>query len=252
MKIGILSDLFVDELGPLPAPSEQPDVLVLAGNIAQGTRGLEWAALTYHCPIIYVCGNYSYRDRDIDTLDAELRERAWGTHVHMLQNDSLVLRGVRFVGCTLWSDFDLYGDPATAMQLAEEGTLDYYRIRDRAGRRIKPAATVARHQRDVKYLEGVLSTPYDDGHTIVITHHAPSSRSIPPRYRDDRLMACYASNLDRLVEQGSATLWIHGGEHDAADYTLGSTRVLANPRGYPTEDRLREVAPFRRDYYVEV
>jgi len=251
MKIGILSDLYIDELGALPAPSEPPDVLVLAGNIGQGTRGLEWAATTYHCPVIYVCGNYSYRDRDIDTLDAELKERAWGTHVHVLQNESLVVRGVRFVGCTLWSDFDLFGDPATAMQLAEDGSLDYYRIRDRAGRPIKPSDTLARHRRAVRYLEGAVSQPFDDGHTIVITHHAPSLQSIPPRYRDDRLMACYASNLDRLVEQAEATLWVHGGDHDAVDYSLGGTRVLANPRGLSSEG-IREVAPFRRDFCIEI
>jgi hypothetical protein len=251
VKIGILSDLYIDELGPLPAPSNPPDVLVLAGNIGQGTKGLEWAATTYQCPIIYVCGNYSYRDRDIDTLDEELRERAWGTHVHVLQNESLMVRGVRFIGCTLWSDFNLYGDAETAMLLAEEGSLDYYRIRDRDGRRIKPLDTVARHRKAVRYLEGVVSTPFEDFPTIIITHHAPSSRSVPPRFRGDQLMACFASNLDELVRHAQATLWLHGGEHDAADYMLGETRVLANPRGFSAKQG-REIRQFQQDYCVEV
>jgi hypothetical protein len=250
MKIGILSDLYVDEMGALGAPSQEPDVLILAGNIGQGMHGLEWAATTYHCPIIYVCGNYSYRDRDIDALDAELKDRAWGTHVHLLQNDSLIVRGVRFIGCTLWSDFDLYGDPETAMQLAEDGNLDYYRIRDPQGRPIKPSDTLARHRKAVSYLEGAVTQPFDDGHTVVITHHAPSSKSVPPRFRGDRLMACYASNLDRLVERAQAMYWVHGGDHDAVDYMLGGTRVLSNPRGFSNQG-IREIAPFRQDYYVE-
>jgi predicted phosphodiesterase len=251
MRIGILSDLYVDELGALPAPQQEPDVLILAGNIGQGMHGLEWAATTYRCPIIYVCGNYSYRDRDIDGLDAEMKERAWGTHVHVLQDESLVLRGVRFIGCTLWSDFDLFGDAQTAMRIAEDGSLDYYRIRDRIGRPIRPADTLARHRRDVRFLEAAVSESFDDGHTIVITHHAPSFKSIPPRFRDDRLMACYASNLDKLVKQADAMLWVHGGDHDAADYMLGGTRVVANPRGFQS-GATREIAPFRRDYYVEI
>lgn len=251
MKIGVLSDLYVDELGPLPAPSTQPDVLALAGNIGQGTRGLEWAAATYRCPVIYVCGNYTYRDRDIDTLDAELKARAWGTHVHVLQNECLVVRGVRFVGCTLWSDFELFGDPETAMQLAEDGHLDYYRIRDRKGHPIKPSETLARHRRAVQFLEDAATQPFDDGHTVVITHHAPSSKSIPPRYRDDQLMACHASNLDSLVQRAEAMVWLHGGVHDAADYMLGGTRVLANPRESPG-DGVREVAPFRRDFCIDI
>jgi len=32
-------------------------------------------------------------------------------------------------------------------------------------------------------------------------------------------------------------LWIHGYIHRCGDYTIGKTRVLANPRGYPTESR---------------
>jgi len=251
VKIGILSDLYVDELGPLPSHKDPPDVLVLAGNIGQGTKGLEWVSSTYQCPVIYVCGNYSYRDRDIDALDAELQERAWGTHVHVLQNQSLIVRGVRFIGCTLWSDFNLYGDPDTAMLLAEEGTLDYYRIRDRDGRRIRPADTVARHRKAVRYLDGMVSTRFEDFPTVIITHHAPSSKSVPPRYRGDKLMPCFASNLDELVKRTRAALWLHGGEHDAADYMLGETRVLANPRGFSARQE-REVRPFQQDYCVEV
>ena len=65
MRIGILSDLYIDKLGTPPAPKEMPDVLVLAGNIGGGTDGMAWAAATYHCPIIYVLGNYSYRGHNI-------------------------------------------------------------------------------------------------------------------------------------------------------------------------------------------
>jgi hypothetical protein len=251
VKIGVLSDLYLDELGPLPAPDQQPDLLLLAGNIGQGLHGLEWAAVTYQCPIIYVCGNYSYRDRDIDTLDAELKERAWGTHVHVLQNEALIVRGIRFIGCTLWSDFDLFGDPETAMQLAEDASLDYYRIRDKTGRHIKPSDTLARHRRAVRYLEDAACQPYDDGHTIVITHHAPSSRSVSARYRDDQLMACYASNLDRLVEKSEAMVWLHGGAPDAVDYTLGHTRVVSHPRGFLSQ-RGRDLPPFRQDFCIEI
>jgi hypothetical protein len=251
MKIGVLSDLFLEEYGTLPHPTTLPDVLVLAGNIGQGTRGLEWAMQNYRCPIVYVLGSYSYRERNIETLDAELRARASYTNVHILQNETLILRGVRFVGATLWSDFNLFGDAEAVMFLAQEGILDYYLIRDSKGASITPAATRAKHLESVRFLERTLGEPFA-GPTVVVTHHAPSLRSVPPRYRGDTLMASFASNLDGLVEHSRAKYWIHGCQHDSVDYTLGDTRVLANPRGYPQEELAREVGRFSREYFVEV
>lgn len=250
MKIGVLSDLYVDELGALPTPPEQPDILVLAGNVGQGTRGLEWAQAAYSCPIIYVCGPYSYREQNIDTLDSELRSRSWGSHVKMLQNETLVVRGIRFIGSTLWTDFNLHGDPDTAMLLAEEGSPDFKRIRRSDGETIRPVDIVARHRKAVDFLEQEATKHYEDGRTVIITHHAPSSKSVPPRYRDDMYAACCASHLDGLVERVDAAVWIHGSQHDSADYMLGRTRVVANPRGFPREQR--EVAPFKPNYFVEL
>jgi hypothetical protein len=70
---------------------------------------------------------------------------------------------------------------------------------------------------------------------VVVTHHAPSKRSLPPRFDDDLLSAAYASHLDELVEHSDARLWIHGHVHEQQDYMIGTTRVLCNPRGYPDE-----------------
>lgn len=37
-----------------------------------------------------------------------------------------------------------------------------------------------------------------------------------------------------MAETGAA-LWIHGHMHRRSDYLVGSTRVIANPRGYLDE-----------------
>jgi Icc-related predicted phosphoesterase len=70
---------------------------------------------------------------------------------------------------------------------------------------------------------------------VVVTHHAPSLRSIPRSFGDDLLSAAYASHMDGFVERSGACLWIHGHVHEHKDYTIGNTRVLCNPRGYPGE-----------------
>ena len=69
----------------------------------------------------------------------------------------------------------------------------------------------------------------------MITHHAPSKRSIPLEFQTDILSAAYASSLDAFVESSGARLWIHGHLHQAQDYFIGNTRVICNPRGYPDE-----------------
>lgn len=65
---------------------------------------------------------------------------------------------------------------------------------------------------------------------VVVTHHAPSQRSVPSQYRGDPLMLAYASDLDAVVQV--ADLWIHGHMHDIVDYTVGRCRVGRNLRGY--------------------
>lgn len=70
---------------------------------------------------------------------------------------------------------------------------------------------------------------------MVVTHHAPSPRSIPPEFRGDPLSACYASDLEDLIVDGRPALWVHGHIHTKVDYRVGRSRVIANPRGYPGE-----------------
>lgn len=250
MRIGILSDLYIDRLGTPPLPTTPPDVLVLAGNVGCGTAGIEWAAKTYNCPIIYVLGSYSYRDHDIQSFDDELRSTAWGSNLHLLQNETLFFRGTRFIGTTLWTDFSLVGDSVTGMVEAEDLCPDYRFIYNGEGRPLTPADTVPLHRRAVEYLWHTAAAPYDDGHTVVITHHAPSLRSVPTGFRDDRIAACFASNLDDLVIDSDAMLWVHAGVYGPVDYMLGDTHVVANPRGIADGDEMREVPNFSADYSI--
>lgn len=70
---------------------------------------------------------------------------------------------------------------------------------------------------------------------VVVTHHAPSPQSIPPRFWNDPLNPAFASNLEPFITESGVTLWIHGPSHHRSDYVVGASRVVANPRGYPSE-----------------
>jgi hypothetical protein len=151
--------------------------------------------------------------------------------VTFLERETAVVAGVRFVGCTLWTDYALFGSPAEDMAHAEIAMTDHQTIAYRPGVRFttndaRREFTLAR-----EFLKAELAQPFA-GPTVVVTHHLPSLRSVPDRFKRDRLSTAYASHLDELVAASGAELWCHGHTHRSCDYAIETTRVLCNPRGY--------------------
>ena len=127
------------------------------------------------------------------------------------------------------------GDPVVSGVIAQAGMNDFRRIRLLPNyRRFLPKDARAFHTQSLEWLAQQLENARGRK-IVVVTHHAPSPRSIPPRFQQDPLNAAFASNLDPFVADCGAALWVHGHIHHHSDYSIGSTRVLANPRGYPTE-----------------
>jgi len=234
MKLNILSDLHLGVSG-LERPRNDADVVVLAGDIARPREAASWA-LGFDKPVLYVLGNHEFYGSSIDGAAAELKRLCAGSHVHVLDNDEVVIDGVRFLGSTLWTDFMLFGhgDERTAA-VAEALRLmrDFSRIRigDAASALFTPADSAALFERHAEWLDRRLDAPHA-GATVVITHHAPSRRSIHPRFAGSLLNACFVSDAERLVGADRAHWWIHGHTHDSFDYVLHGTRVVCNPRGY--------------------
>lgn len=243
MKIWPVSDLH-EEFEPFTPPSVMPDhdVVVVAGDLVtrmrRGPARLHAMGLDAK-PVVYVGGNHEFygekRDRELE----KAREAALAyPNIHILQDEAVVIQGTRFLGATLWTDFRLLGDErqAAAMDLAGNkvgGMNDFQRIRmaSKGYGRFRPADAVSEHLRTVAWLKACFAEPFD-GPTVVVTHHAPSARSMPAGAEKDPLSTAYASNLDDLVAASGAALWLHGHIHEARDYEIGGTRVLSNPRGY--------------------
>lgn len=223
----------------LPDPDEY-DVVILAGDIHVGLKGLYWAAQTFSLPVLLVPGNHEWYGNRLERIAVEMRACAKELGIHYLDNDVLELDGVRFIGSTLWTDFELLGsgmaDIGKALHAAKNGIADFNGtiIYGTTGW-FRPEQSVTLHRVCRQFLADELAKPFD-GKTCVITHHLPSKHSVSPRFASDVLSAAFASNLDDLVTQ--ADLWIHGHTHDPFDYQLGKCRVVCNPRGYP--DRLRD------------
>lgn len=234
MKLNILSDLHLG-FGAMERPANDADVVVLAGDVSRPREAAVWA-LRFDKPVIYVPGNHEFYGTSIDGAIEELLRLCEGTQVHVLSDREVVIDGVRFLGSTLWTDFELFGDPArkaAAVAQARELIRDFSRIRrcESASDVFTPEDSVALFERHQRWLDGRLSTPHA-GPTVVVTHHAPSPLSIHPRFADSLLNACFVSDARRLLGADRTQLWIHGHTHDSFDYTVDGTRVVCNPRGY--------------------
>lgn len=253
MKLNVLSDLHLSQ-GDLPPPANDADVVVLAGDIARPPEAVAWASRLGK-PVLYVPGNHEFYGGTIAGSTAQLKRLCEGTPVRVLDDESVLIGKVRFLGSTLWTDFMLFGDgPAreAATQEALRFMRDFARIRldDASGALFTPRHAAALFQRHAAWLERALSTPHE-GPTVVITHHAPSRASIHPRFEGSLLNACFVSDAAYLLDGARAPLWIHGHTHDSFDYTQNGTRVVCNPRGYAREG-LNENAAFDPDFTIDV
>lgn len=234
MKLNILSDLHLG-LGALPLPQNDADVVVLAGDIARPKDAIRWAA-GFAKPVLYIAGNHEFYGGSIAGTVAQLKELCAGTTIRVLDSDEVIIDGVRFLGTTLWTDFRLFGDGekrTKAMHEALRAMRDYSRIRidDVAGTLLTPETSVALFGLHAGWLERKLGEPHP-GPTVVITHHAPSRKSIHRRYADSLLNACFVADIEHLVDASRVQLWVHGHTHDSFDYMVNGTRVMCNPRGY--------------------
>ena len=250
MRIHVLSDLHIEIAAYQPQPVEC-DVVVLAGDIGNHAQGIEWGRHIWpNKEILYVPGNHEfYRLGRVETL-RQMRVRARELGVHLLDNDEVVIAGIRFLGSTLWTDFNLFGEELKKRAMAEGKKYlnDFRLIRERF-RMFSPARSAQLHKTSRAWLIAKLQEPFP-GKTVVITHHLPSARSVAERYRASLTSACFASNLDELM--GASALWIHGHTHDSFDYVLLGTRVVCNPRGYCRNPDRPENLEFNPGLVVEV
>jgi predicted phosphodiesterase len=247
MKIQIFNDLHVDVSQPPPITiGADVDVVVAAGDTAEGAHNAFVALrriVPERIPIVTLMGNHEYYRRCIPEELTLARELAPSFNVHLLENHSVVLGSglggarVRFAGCTLWTDYQVFGanNAAPAMRAALRGLNDHRLITwaKKPWKRFRPEEAALMHSASKAFLTETLATPFP-GPTIVVCHHG-HWRSAHPQYQTNILTAAYVSNLT-FIEEFQPDLFIHGHVHSSFDYRVGRTRVLCNPRGYPGEN----------------
>lgn len=277
-RLHVISDVHL-EFGPYELPADlEFDILVASGDIGPVEDAVAWLAKCEK-PVVYVMGNHEYYDREFDEVLPAARAAARGTRVHVLERNAVTIAGVRFLGSTLWTSYGNW-HPGLVDQAYRQMN-DYELIRATrwfessrnlawcarqcraadlplpeedparaADPRFHPAIAYREHLRSVAWLGRMLARPFD-GPTIVVTHHAPTFRSLesfgiaaehflPANWngetlREDlRRVAAYASPMDAMLarHRDDIDLWTHGHLHAGLDVISQGVRVLGNPRGY--------------------
>jgi predicted phosphodiesterase len=265
MKINLLSDLHLDLTNTYKPENSDADVIVLAGDIADGANGILLAREAWpEQEIVYVPGNHEFYRHDRVLMLDEMRKVAKRHGVYLLDGQShdrlFFFSGHVILGCTLWTDFCLYGESQkrNALNRGYMSLNDFYRIKEN-GQAFTPERSTELHQKAVAWLKNHLNFEYVEDawkeavasscKMIVVSHHAPSMKSVSEQYKDNLLTACFASNLDELVSK--ADLWLHGHTHNSADYRIGKARVVSNPRGYEKYGRI-ENEEFNPGLVIEI
>ena len=253
MRLRVLSDLH-NEFGVLDVRDGDCDAVILAGDIDLGAKGALWALDHFSGkPLIYITGNHEYYSQKIPDVHKTLAEIAAKSRLVFLNNDEFVTGGVRFLGCTLWSDFQFLGKDKVKFAVTEAQHVmnDYRKIRMGARqhyRKMTPADSMRLHSESVRYLDGKLKETFD-GPTVVVTHHLPTPRSLYAEEKEEYIRAAYCSDMEEMILKYSPAAWVHGHRHLVQDYMLGNTRIICNPRGYAG---IKEAEGFDPDLVIEI
>lgn len=268
MKIQLLSDLHLEaNPGHVAAPAPDADLLVLAGDVGSYQRRKDGSVMAepdwglqrfsplpqyagWPVPVLFVPGNHEYDALDVDAAHADLRVTCERLGIRWLERETAVIDGVRFVGTTLWSDYDTFCDRRSPLteQLRQRhkafraANFYLHKMASQRGGALFDAAAMRELALACQtWLRDALDRPHDTGPTVVVTHFAPTLHSADPRYGHNPGTAGFCNALDELLPH--ADLWLHGHLHCPTDVQVGRCRIVANPLGYADKGEQQTFRP---------
>jgi predicted phosphodiesterase len=247
MKISIHSDLHL-ELQDLPVGflSTVPDILILAGDIHYAKENklisfLEELLSQYESmQILFVFGNHEfYRHDNMLAAEERLKQQAESyERLHILQCDSVCINGVRFLGCTSWSDFESVRESEREVsKLESQHRINDFRVIGTGDNKIFTVDDcISFGKKHRAWLERELDKDFD-GKTVVITHFPPSIALSHPLYpvEGNPLTGYFVCNNQALIDRYQPDVWIFGHTHANYDTHSDKTRLVSNQKGYGRE-----------------
>lgn len=241
MKILLQSDIHIEFGQDHDYPDADFEVIVLAGDIDHSTSAVNvarWFQKNANVPVILIAGNHEFYGGDLERTLANMNDAAAQfIDIHFLENGVVVINDVRFLCCTLWTNFSLNGPDRVkqSKKIAAKYINDFRAIRlgDRA---LRPDDIVARFEASYAWLDQELGKPFA-GKTVVVTHFAPHRAAIHPQYLDgDELTPYFTVDCSPLMRKHKIDAWLYGHTHNSVDVIVDNgTRLVSNQGGYPNE-----------------
>lgn len=268
MKIQIYSDLHLDINREVPFNLPDDNTFtVLCGDISGYMNDtLDWIAANVNHGV-FVEGNhigYDNKKHSVQYLQKQLEYHfPIDADVSYLYDNYKVIGDYVFVGGILWTDYKLNGEgfyfynKQVAHSYMNDFNYDYYNINGsniENEKRIDIKKMIPSNCETMFYkTKNAIKEAcekFPDKKIIVVTHHAPHPKSIPPIYETHKASASYASDLSEFIlDHPNIKLWCHGHIHSNSDYMIGDCRVVCNPRGY---ERFTENRQFNSHYVIEI
>ena len=218
------------------------DVLALLGDVCEiknyfrFKKFFEFISSSWDY-VLYVPGNHEFyggeMEQSVDDMRSYLKQFR---NIIVLDNDLVSIDNVRYIGSTLWSGMNRRNK--ITMESDKEQISDYHHIkRKKFGKEvlITPEDTVDMFEKNVEFIDRMIKiSPFETN--VILTHHAPSYRSVSPKFEGNIASAAYVSDLEYLLcDRTRVSVWAHGHTHSSSDYKIGACRVVANPLGYTNE-----------------
>ena len=243
-------------------PTDKDTVLIIAGDV-----GLASKPHTYldffkdkadrFRDVIVILGNHEHYKGSFSTSYARMKDTLHEfVNVHVMEKESIVIDDTAFIGATLWTS--MANHDILCMEQSRLTMNDYRTIRHGTNaepwkRKLNPIDTVEDHVNASHYIFKEIEKQKKVGNkAVVISHHAPSYKSVPKEFKGDTINGAYASELSEDILEYSPEVWIHGHTHTSFNYFIGKTNIICNPRGYHTESGQYLNLDFNEDLLLEV
>lgn len=227
---------------PFKISNASSDLVVVAGDYDTGTYGVErlkQESIRLNKPILYALGNHEFYDNEYHSLKKELKSLCEGSNVYILDRNVYEFNSeVRFLGCTLWTNYVLEGFHSHDIRYyIERGLRDHQVIEIESQGKCNKFLTsdaLTLHNTELNWLKKQLSKDYP-GKTVVITHHAPHPVCQHPDFTVNEISAAFHSDLSAVIENNNIDVWMFGHTHANIDTVINGTRIISNQLGYPEE-----------------
>lgn len=253
MKIHLISDAHIEQNNIGYSAPEAAEIVVIAGDIGEGAEGREWARSSFkEQKIIYVAGNHEFYGHDLSIIE-KMRKTASNLDIYFLENDEIIIDGVRFLGCTLWTNlnnFSLKDIESSWKNMNDFRTIKAeqwwnneknkskafalmnpnFNMKSFYQKSFSPIIAYLLHKESITWLTKKLAESHEK--TVIVTHHAPTFFQLKDEYVLADLQHSYCSDLSDFIAKNNIDYWLHGHIHQRVDYMINKTRVMSNSVGY--------------------